>query len=83
MKYHAPTQSFAIEPEHLSKACGYALYAIKQIKIQAGLPLTPYKRETCLRPPDYAMKGIIDAFQKLGIDLGGQWGNDIDSTNHN
>jgi hypothetical protein len=82
MKYHAPTQAFTVEPEHLAQSTGYALYAIRKIKEAAGLPLTPYKRTVALNNPDFAMRGIIDAFQRLGIDLGAQWGNDIDSSNH-
>ena len=82
MKYHALTNEFTVSPQQLKQASAHFFYAIKAVKETAGLPLHPYKRETCLEKPDFAMCGIIQAAKSLGIDLGAEFGNDIDSSNH-
>lgn len=69
-------------PEDAKSGALYLLYAIKQIKIASNLPLTPYKLDGPLRAPDFAMKLVLDAAERLGIDLGARWGNEIDSSQH-
>lgn len=72
-----------IPTEDAKSAAAYLLYAIRNIKQQAELPLTPYKHDGPLSHADHAMHGILEAAERLGIDLGGsRWGNEIDSTNH-
>jgi hypothetical protein len=81
MIYHAKSNQFTITQEQLRLASLHLFYAIKQIKVSANMPLHPFKRETCLEAPDFAMCGIISAAKALGIDLGASnFGNDIDST---
>ena len=71
-----------ITPEEAKSGALYLLHAIKQIKKGAGLPLTPYKNDTALKPADFAMKSILDGAERMGIDLGARWGNEIDSSQH-
>lgn len=82
MKYHAQSDQLTVSHEQLRIASSHFYYAIRKIKETAGMPLHPYKRDGCLVHHDHAMCGIISAAQALGIDLGANWGNDIDSTNH-
>jgi hypothetical protein len=44
----------------------------------AGLPLDKYRQDGPLSNADHAQRGIIDAAKKLGIDLGADWGSDLD-----
>jgi len=43
-----------------------------------NLPLTPYERNGCLEPVDHIQKAIVDGARTMGINLGGNWGNEID-----
>lgn len=78
MKYHAPTNSLTIGVQDFANASFYLLYALRKIRESAGLPITPYVRSGPLQDADHAMKGIIDAAKALSIDLGAEWGNEID-----
>ncbi len=51
---------------------------MKHIRQAAGLPLEPYKRDSAITHADHAQKNLIDAAERLGIDLGASWGNEID-----
>jgi hypothetical protein len=50
------------------------------IRDMAKKPRKPYKSDGALTPCDYACKGIIDAAKDLGIDLGADWGHELDLT---
>lgn len=82
MNYDPIKGVIQITPEEAKSGAMHLLYAIKQIKKTAKLPLTPYKNDKALEPADFAMKGVLDAAEKMGIDLGARWGNEIDSTDH-
>lgn len=71
-----------INPAEAKAGAHLLLHAIRQIKKSAGLPMTPYKHDEALKPADFTMKSIIDAAERMGMDLGARWGNEIDSTNH-
>lgn len=78
MKYHLPTGQFTVDHENFRMA-GYSLiYAIRHIRDLAGLPYTKYEREGLLSDADHAQKGILDAARALGVDLGAEWGNELD-----
>ncbi len=76
--FHAPTRKLVVDLNSIESAALSLRYALQQIRICAGLPFGPYKREGVLTPADHAQKGIIDAAKKLGIDLGADWGNQLD-----
>lgn len=79
MKYHAPTKQFTIPRGALGHAADSLLVAIRHIRAAAGLPLTAYEMTHAqLSHADHAQKQIIDAALAVGIDLGGQWGNELD-----
>lgn len=78
MKYHAPTKQFTVAAKDLEFAALCFLYAIRQIREASNLPLTKYKHETALTSADFAQKSIIDGAKALGVDLGCDWGNEID-----
>jgi len=82
MNYNPIKGVIQITPDEAKSGALYLLNAIKQIKKSAGIPLTPCERNDILQPPDFAMKSIIEAAERLGMDLGGRWGNEIDSTKH-
>jgi hypothetical protein len=78
MKYHAPTNKLVVDLDALRYVSLELLNSMKYIRHLAGLPLEPYKRDSILTDADYAQKNIIDAAERLGIDLGARWGNEID-----
>lgn len=81
MNYNPIKGVIQITPEEAKSGAFAFLHAIKKIKQSADLPLAPYKHDDALSAADFAMKSIIDGAEHLGIDLGGRWGNEIDSTN--
>jgi len=80
MKYHAPTKQFTVSPDALARASSSLLYAMGHIRDMAKKPRKPYKSDGALTPCDHACKGIIDAAKDLGIDLGADWGHELDLT---
>ncbi|MFA5265909.1 MAG: hypothetical protein WC378_18975 [Opitutaceae bacterium] len=81
MTYNAQNGKLQIDPIEANGAARYFLHAIKCIKLQAGLPLTPYKNNDKLSQPDIAMHDILQGAAVIGIDLGASSGREIDSSN--
>ena len=78
MNYHHPTKQFTVEPHKLEHAAYSFIYALRHVREASGLPLTPYEREGGLTNADHAQKGILDGAKAMGIDLGAEWGNELD-----
>lgn len=78
MKYHAPTGQFTITQKSLEYAAHSFIGAIRHIREISGRPLTKYKVDGPLEAPEFAQQRIIDAAKNLGIDLGSEWGNELD-----
>lgn len=78
LKFHAPTCGFVVDQEGLLRAGVGLLFAMKMIRQLGELPLDKYERQGLLTNADHAQKAIIDAATALGIDLGAQWGNELD-----
>lgn len=78
MNYNPKSKSLQLSTSDIDKAASSLLYAMKCIREMACLPLKTYKRKGPLELPDHAQKSILDAANYLGIDLGGQWGEQID-----
>ena len=78
MKFIAKSRSFAITQKELEMAGYYLLDAIRNIRELAGLPMDKYPRDGMLEPADFAQRGIILAADAMGIDLGAEWGNQLD-----
>lgn len=78
MTYDPKTKTLRVSPDDMSRAYGYLMYALKNIRVAAGLPLDAYKKPGPLEPADFAMKGILDAGEALGIEMGARWGHELD-----
>jgi len=78
MKYDPINGQFKITPDSAKLAAYSLLYAMRNIRELAGLPLEPYNNEGPLTPAEHAQKGIIDAAKHLGFDIGPEWGNQYD-----
>jgi len=78
MRYHAPTKRLTCSKDEIERASFYLLNAIKNIRLASKRPLTPYELDCSLRTDDLAMKSVLDAAAAMGIDLGAEWGNELD-----
>jgi hypothetical protein len=79
MKYHAATKGFIIDQPTLEFVALSIPYIIKNIRLGAGLPLDKYSRPNSpLEPADYAMRGLLEIADRIGIDLGARWGEELD-----
>lgn len=78
MKYHAPSKGFTVSREEMEQAASLLLYSLRHIRFLAKLPLDRYKTEGGLDDAEHAQRGILEAAAKLGIDMGAEWGHDLD-----
>ncbi|HAC30663.1 MAG TPA: hypothetical protein DCF82_23095 [Marinobacter hydrocarbonoclasticus] len=78
MKFHAPTKQFTVSQSDLAMAAHSFEYVIRHIRELANLPMSKYSRDGALTSADHAQKGILDAAKALGIDMGAEWGNELD-----
>lgn len=78
MTFDAKTNTLRVKPDDLSRAYGSLMWSLQKIRETAGLPLDKYEKDGPLEAADYAMKGILDAMENLGIEVPAQWGNEID-----
>ena len=78
MIYDAKTKRFTVSAQEMQLAAGSFYYALRHIRELAGLPLDRYERDGALENADHAQRGILDAAKTLGIDLGAEWGEDLD-----
>ena len=78
MKYIASSKSFTITQKELEMASCSLIHALKHIRQLAGLPLDRYHHEGPLENADFAQKAILDAAKEVGIDLGAEWGDQLD-----
>ena len=78
MTYNARTKRLEVRQDTLEIVSHQMIYALRCIRELAGLPMDRYKQEGPLKRADHAQKAILDMAKHLGIDLGAQWGNDLD-----
>lgn len=78
MKYDPLKNKITITTEEAQMAAGCLMYALRSIRESAGLPLDKYERDGMLEPADHAQRGILEAAKYLGMDLGAEWGNELD-----
>jgi hypothetical protein len=81
MTYDPKTKTLRVRPEDMERAYGSLMWSLKNIRIAAGKPLDKYDKPGPLEPADFAMKGIIDAAEALGIEMDARWGNELDLRN--
>lgn len=70
IRYHAQTGAFLVPADALHQASHALIEAIKHIRIQAGLPLSPYTLQGPMQAPQFAEASILEAARNLGIALG-------------
>lgn len=78
MKYNIKNRKLEISPDDMDRIGNHLLYAMKQIRKIAKLPMDKYEKDSGLTEADHAQKSIINAAEIIGIDLGGTWGHQID-----
>jgi hypothetical protein len=78
LQYHAPTKKLTVDVDTLEYVALAMRCSMRHMRTAAGLPLEPYERDGQLTEADHAQKILIDAAEKLGIDLGARWGNELD-----
>lgn len=78
MTYDPIKKVIQIKPADAELAIHSIRYALRHIRSMAGLPMDKYKSDGALTHADHAQRGIIQACERLGIDLGAEWGNELD-----
>lgn len=78
MKFHAPTGQFTISNKDLEHAARSMKAVIKHIRELSGKPLTKYSVDGPMEAPEFAQQRVIDIAKAIGIDLGSEWGNELD-----
>ncbi len=81
MNYNPIKKCLEIPVENAQEVYFLLLYALKHIRIVAGLTLDKYEKDGALENVDHAQKAVIDLAISLGIDLGVKWGNELDLRN--
>ena len=78
MKYHAKSKQFTVNATDLNIASDCLFHALRSIRKASNLTLDRYKQDGCLTHADHAQKGVLDAAEMLGIDMGAKWGHELD-----
>lgn len=78
MTYNPKTNTLRVRPEDMRRAHDSLMWSLKHIRLAAGKPLDSYKKEGPLEDVDFAMKGILEAAEALGIEIEARWGNELD-----
>lgn len=80
MMYNPKSKSIEIPQNALDMVYHELLYAIRNIRQLAGLPLDKYKKEPGegFTPADLAQISILNAAKAIGIDMGAQRGEQLD-----
>lgn len=77
MKYNPRLKALVVTPSEMDQTYYLIMFALKQMRESAGLPLAAYKRDGCLTEHDHAAIAIIELGTNLGIDF------DVTPHNHN
>jgi len=78
MTYNANTGSLEIPIEKLKHISGELKYTLRSIREIAGLPMGTYNRSGALTIADHSQRAIIDLARSLEINLGANWGHELD-----
>lgn len=77
MKYNPRLKAMVVTTGELDQIYYLIMYALKQMRESAGLPLEKYERNGCLTEHDHAAIAIVELGINLGIDF------DVTPHNHN
>lgn len=72
MKYSFPSKGFIIGADELNGVGALLMYAMKQIRAAAGIPLTRLPEAPPWDEAGHALAAQMDIARSLGIDLGAQ-----------
>jgi hypothetical protein len=79
MEYSAIHNKLIINQEELRQSSLGFLYAMKKYRQSAGLPIGKREKETGLLTDfDQAEREMICSLKALGINVGAEWGNNLD-----
>lgn len=77
MKYNPRLKALVVTTGEIEQTYYLIMYALKQMRESAGLPLEKYERDGCLTEHDHAAIAIVELGINLGIDF------DVTPHNHN
>lgn len=80
MTYSAIHKALIVKPDKLQFLADSVLYSMRAYRKLTGTPLGKREGNGMLEDIDHAEKGLIDALKQAGIDLGVEWGHQIDLT---
>ena len=78
MKYSAVHNSLIVKQEDLKGFQDDIRFAMANIRKAMKVTLAPRKREVGLEPIDQIERDLLSACQRLGIDMGAEWGHTLD-----
>ncbi len=82
MKFSAVHNALIISPKELEAFANEIRYAMARTRILLKVPLTTRSRGECpLTDIDHLERSMIDACKSIGVDLGCEWGHQLDLTN--
>ena len=77
MKYNPRLKALVVTTQEMDQTYFLIMYALKNMRESAGLPLTPYVKDGPLKDHDHAAIAIVELGINLGIDF------DVTPHNHN
>jgi hypothetical protein len=78
MRYSAITKEFSISVKDLEFIALSVPYIIRHIRLLAGLPLDKYEQKGPMTNADFAMRGVIEMAERIGVDFGCRFGEELD-----
>jgi hypothetical protein len=80
MKYIPKYNAFVVTQQELQMGSDAILYAMRKYRQALKLPIGKRKHDGPLEDYDHAERAIIEGLKSLGIDLGVEWGEQLDLT---
>jgi hypothetical protein len=78
MKYSAVHKGLIINQEDLQILADLVKYSMKKYRIITGTPLGKRGKSGMLQNIDHAERALLEGLRKTGVDLGVEWGADLD-----
>ena len=78
LTFNAQTQNLEMPVDTLKRVSGELTYTLRCIREIAGKPMGKYQRDVRLAPDDHAQRAVLSLAKSIGINLGAEWGNEID-----
>ena len=76
--FNAHTKNLEIPIATLERMGCELIYTLRCIREIADLPMDKYHQSGLLKPADHAQRAVISVAKEIGINLGADWGNEID-----